>query len=309
MIKTPYGNFDGDSWEGFCQQCLKLKYEQDGYQEMPAWQGDLGIEGYTRSGIMFQCYCPDEDYNPDLLYEKQRDKITSDLKKLHTYQTQLASYLGSVKVVKWIFLTPEYKNKELVRHCVEKAVEYKGLEISFLDASFDVLVQDVEFFSGQIPTVLNFRPQKINIDPQEERTREEIADWSTTNISIVQTAISKHTQQVPFGVARHAFKVNQLTQQTISNFLNGDIVLRKWKDTFQDQYEKFTRVVYHFEQRVMAKCATYDGSDNNAFYEQIESELRGKLRESFSFLDEVMIDRLTNQVMADWILRCPMSFE
>src|SRR5690606_24929220 len=113
-----YGNFDGDSWEGFCQQCLKLKYEHDGYQEMPAWQGDLGIEGFTRSGILFQCYCPDEDYNPDLLYEKQRDKITTDLKKLITYETQLVSYLGAAKVVKWIFLTPEYKNKELVRHCV-----------------------------------------------------------------------------------------------------------------------------------------------------------------------------------------------
>jgi len=99
MIKTLYGNFDGDSWEGFCQQCLKLKYETDGYQEMPAWQGDLGIEGFTRSGIMFQCYCPDEDYDPDLLYEKQRDKITADLKKLLTYQTQMAwTAWGNVKV-------------------------------------------------------------------------------------------------------------------------------------------------------------------------------------------------------------------
>jgi len=39
MIKTIYGSFDGNSWEVFCQVCLKLKYESEGYQELPAWQG------------------------------------------------------------------------------------------------------------------------------------------------------------------------------------------------------------------------------------------------------------------------------
>ncbi len=309
MIKTVYGIFDGDSWEDFCQQCLKLKHEADGYQEMPAWQGDLGIEGYTRTGVLFQCYCPDEDYNPDLLYEKQRDKITADLKKLKTYETQLASFLGEIKVVKWIFITPDYKNKDLVSHCKEKAIEYQASGIGFLDTSFDVLVHDIEFFSGQIPTVLNFRQQKINIDPLEEPTSEEIADWRTKNIPIVDTALTKHAQQVPTGVTRRDSRINQLTQRTISDFLNGYIVLRTWKGTFQDQYEKFTRVVTLFEERVKAKCATHDGTNNSAFYEEIEDELRSKLKESFDFLDDVMIERLTNQVMADWILRCPISFE
>ena len=82
MLVTAHGTFDGDSWEKFCQVCFKLKYEVDGYQEIPAWQGDFGIEGFTRTGTLFQCYCPDEDYSGDELYEKQRDKITEDLNKL-----------------------------------------------------------------------------------------------------------------------------------------------------------------------------------------------------------------------------------
>lgn len=74
MYKTDYGTFNENSWEDFCQQCFKLKYEKDGYQEMPAWQGDLGIEGFTRSGLLFQCYCPDAEYNPDKLYKEQWKK-------------------------------------------------------------------------------------------------------------------------------------------------------------------------------------------------------------------------------------------
>lgn len=49
MIQAKYGNFDGNSWEEFCQICLKIKFESEGYQELPAWQGDMGIEGFTRS--------------------------------------------------------------------------------------------------------------------------------------------------------------------------------------------------------------------------------------------------------------------
>lgn len=82
MIKCKFGDFDGDSWEAFCQQCLILKFKNEGYQELYASNGDLGIEGFTRTGIVFQCYCPDDDYDPQTLYEKQRNKITQDLNKL-----------------------------------------------------------------------------------------------------------------------------------------------------------------------------------------------------------------------------------
>lgn len=92
MLKTKYGNFDGNIWEEFSQACLTLKYEKEKYQGLPAWQGDMGIEGYTRTGIVFQCYCPDEEYDPAILYEKQRDKVTTDLKKLKSREKDLKAY-------------------------------------------------------------------------------------------------------------------------------------------------------------------------------------------------------------------------
>lgn len=35
MFKTKIGKFDGNSWEVFCQQRFRLKYEVEGYQLMP----------------------------------------------------------------------------------------------------------------------------------------------------------------------------------------------------------------------------------------------------------------------------------
>ena len=308
MYKTPYGNFNGDSWEDFCQLCFKLKYESDGYQEMPAWQGDLGIEDFTRSGILFQCYCPDTEYNPDKLYVVQRDKITTDLGKLITYEKELKAYLKNIKVTKWIFVTPEYKKKDLVKHCQEKAEEYRKITSTILDLKFDVLVHDIEFYSEQIPIFLNFREKKLDIDPKEKKSESDIADWKSKSISLVDNAIKKHKQRIPETAKNIDEKVNSLTQKSVSDFLNGDDMIRKWAEKYQDQYEKFQKVVDQFEKRVEEKCAVADGN-SNILYNEIETELRDKIKASFNFLDETMIDRLTSRVMADWILRCPISFE
>lgn len=309
MYKTAHGVYNGNTWEDFCQQCFKLKYDTDGYQEMPAtFKGDLGIEGYTRTGILFQCYCPDMEYNPAKLYEEQRDKVTKDLNKLIANQNELKPYFGEIKICKWIFVTPGYSNKELVSHCKEKGEELRKLKLPLLANDFDVLVHDIEFFSAEIPIVLNFRQDKIDIDAPQKTTAKEIADWKTKQISLVDNAVRKHGQRVPSTAAKIDEKINKLTQKSVSDFLNGDAMIRKWAEKYQDQYEKFQKVISQFEESVETKCAVFRG-DNNTLYNEIESELRIKIQASFSWLDETMIDRLTNRVMADWILRCPISFE
>jgi hypothetical protein len=309
MYKTKYGVFNGNSWEDFCQQCFKRKYEVDGYQEMPAtFKGDLGIEGCTRTGILFQCYCPDMEYNPAKLFEAQRNKITKDLNKLIHNQQALKAYLGDKKVCKWIFVTPEYSNKELVRHCREKAEELRKMELPLLEPDFDVLVHDIEFFSKEIPIILNFRQEKLDIDAPEKKSPKEIADWKSKEISLVDNAIKKHKQRVPDSMKNIDEKVNMLTEKSVRDFLNGDAMIRKWAEKYQEQYEKFQKVIALFEEKVKEKCAVNEGSSNQ-LYNEIEIELKNKLKEAFSYLDDIMIDRLTNRVMADWILRCPLSFE
>jgi len=117
MIKTEYGKFDGDKWEKLCQICFHLNYKNEGYQEVKATPGDFGIEGFTKQGKVFQCYCPDEQYSTNELYIKHRDKITKDLKKLQRYEKQLKKYLGNVKIKIWYFVTPLYgKNKIIERN-------------------------------------------------------------------------------------------------------------------------------------------------------------------------------------------------
>lgn len=308
MYKTEHGNFDGNSWESFCQVCFKIKYEVDGYQEMPAWQGDLGIEGFTRNGILFQCYCPNEEYNPDKLYDEQRDKITTDLKKLVTNEIELKKYLKSIKIKQWIFVTPGYKKKDIVKHCQDKAEEYRNMNLSILDDDFDVLIYDIDFFATEIPLVLNYRDRKIEINPTTEKTDGEIADWKTKQISLVDNALRKHGQRIDINVSNRDNKINTLTQNSIEHFLNGNIAVKIMQEKFPNDYEKFIRVVSLFEKKLTEICIV-NTDDNNTFYKQIENDLKSKLKEAFSYIDQTTIDRLTEQVLADWILRCPINFD
>lgn len=308
MYKTEHGDFTGTTWEEFCQICFKRKYEAHGYQEMPAWQGDLGIEGFTRSGILFQCYCPDEEYAPDDLYIKQRDKITTDLKKLVSYENELKNYLKAIKVKQWIFVTPGYKKKDIVKHCQDKAEEYRKLNLSILDTNFDVLIYDIDFFATEIPLVLDYRKQKIEINPLTQKSDNEIADWKSTEISLVENAIRKHGQRITTDAVNRDNKINALTQNSIQNFLNGNITIKIMQDKFPKDYEKFVRVVGLFEKKVDEYCIVNTG-DNNLLYKEIEIELKVKLKEAFGYIDQITIDRLAEQVLADWILRCPINFE
>lgn len=73
---------NGNAWEKLCDSCYRSRYQENGYQELPAAVGgDGGIEGYTMNGIVYQCYCPEREYSDDELYNHMRDKMTRDIKK------------------------------------------------------------------------------------------------------------------------------------------------------------------------------------------------------------------------------------
>lgn len=305
MIQAKYGNFDGNTWEEFCQICLKIKFESEGYQELPAWQGDMGIEGFTRSGKAFQCYCPDGDYNPTTLYEKQRDKITKDLNKLEVYKTELKEYLKDIEIKQWIFLSPIIKNKELVKHCQNKAYEYRVKQLDILSKQFDVLVYDEDYFAQYASVALMSNNQKIEINVNENNSN---VDWKNANITLVDHAVAKHRKRILSSAQDIEGKINRLTENTIGDFLSEQLILKEFKSLNPNDYEMFIRIVGDCEKTVEEMCMTNDGN-NNQLYERIKNELSKRLKEYFPHLGSLTLEKLTKGVIADWILRCPINFE
>lgn len=192
MIRTEIGDFDGDSWEELCQICFQLKYENEGYQEITAHSnGDLGIEGYTRTGKVFQCYCPDAEYNANNLYEKQRDKINKDLNKLIKNKEELKKYLGNSKIKKWYFITPYYLKKDIVKYCVLKAEQMRKLKLDILDPEFDVLINGYNFIARELPEAMKIRNIKINVNLEKDISKEDIKKFKESKTTGINNLLKK----------------------------------------------------------------------------------------------------------------------
>jgi len=103
-------------------------------------------------------------------------------------------------------------------------------------------------------------------------------------------------------------KVDDLTEKSISHFLDGNSMLKKWSVDYSEDYEKFIKIISQVEEQVIEACM-FSHDDKNALYQRFADLLNDKIKNNFPFLEETMAQNLCNQVMADWILRCPIDFE
>lgn len=308
MIYTDYGPFNGEKWEKFCQRCLKVRYRDDGYQSIPAtYGGDLGIEGYTRTGQVFQCYCPEEDYESDKLYKHNRDKITRDLKKLITYEDQLKKLFNGMKIKEWIFLTPKYRNKKILNHCVKKTKEFRKKDKKHIHQEFDVLIHDIDYFTQEAPIVLNLNDEKINIKVEDvleeeiERLRSESNKVNNLSRKIKATFPKTHTEIV-------MQRISKMVNKRIIEYLKGEKILNKLENSFQNLYEKFLRIVDSYESEVEDRCF-YPAENNKELFDEIKGDLETLLKNEFDdTLGYSVIQDLKRQIIADWLMRCPIDF-
>ncbi|MBW1794859.1 MAG: hypothetical protein JRJ38_10580 [Deltaproteobacteria bacterium] len=307
MYQTDHGLFDGDSWERLCQVCFRLKYSEEGYQPIEASPGDFGIEGFTRTGRAFQCYCPEYNYAADELYKKLRKKVTTDLRKLITYEKELKKYLGKVKIKEWILVTPHSRKKDLVRHCNSKAEEYRKKALSHLHKDFDVMFMDIDFFAKELPIALGQVDIQVQLTCTIQPSAADVANWGSTQSSLESNAQRKHRARFNPEPGDIEERVGKLTTKTIFNYLEGNEKLRSWEELYQDRYERFQKVTSHFERRVEEKCLI-PVSNNDKLLNEIRQELTNRLKTEFPELDILTIEDLSEHAISKWILECPIDF-
>jgi hypothetical protein len=310
VLKTRYGTYDGNSWEEHCQILLKLKYEEAGYQEVVAHTGgDLGIEGYTRDGIVFQCYCPNEEYPPKKLYEEQRDKVTGDLNKLRKFKKELKKFLGTTKIKQWIFLTPLITNKDLISHCKEKANDCRNWTdmTDLLDENFDVLAKDEDYFVKEILIAKQILGNKLDfhIDITEEQ---EIINWKESESETLQILFKKVSPLFE-ALPNQEQRTNKFIDLIINDYIMGRKLIYSLEEKFPLLYEKHFKIKNSVES-IIQRQILYTALSPNQFMEKTMNDFKNAL-ESEEFTKVVSYstsDDLCKEAIADWLIRCPLDF-
>lgn len=298
-------NIRGNDWEDLCEACLQEKYKDEIFVPVTArTQGDWGMDGFTKTGIIIQCYNPDEEFLPPKEhYDKLRDKINTDLQKVEKNKADIKILMEGKKVKSWILLTYQILNKDIHKYAAKKAKEYREKKLDILDKDFKVVVEPFSFIKNYVQSS-NFNKKlsySNSISEYNEKLEQELNSEYLNNLDRKLKAL--------FGTKESL--IISLKQTNILKYSIGMEICEKFQKDFPKKYEKFLEVIKTFELNLEEEVLIMSGdkSDKKIFSE-IREKLDKKLKEVFSNeLDCVFLDKLKDYYISFWLLRCPLNFE
>lgn len=291
----------GEDWEDYCLLLFRRFYGADQVQEVPARHGgDLGIEAFTFSGRAFQCYAAQEPLSTAERYEKQRDKLTTDLTKLETRQVELVKLLGQVKIKTYIFMVPLHDSYKIVQHATAKSIEFRQKNLAHLDTEFEIVVLTDDAYATQRSEIQESPVTLVDI---EDSMPEEVNSWTQGNQQLVTNMRSK-LAKLPFPQA--SFQENYL-DQLVTQFLDGSNALAKLRDKYPDQWQFTERCMRRKEQRLLLDYPPTTATQIGVV-KQIADDLICALENAAPALDRELAETISWSSIADWLMRCPLDF-
>ncbi|MDP0493859.1 MAG: hypothetical protein Q7K48_06145 [Fusobacterium sp. JB021] len=294
---------DGNKWEKLCIDCLQEKFREETFAPIPArTEGDFGLDGFTKTGILFQCYNPNEIIlNPKNLYENQRDKITKDLNKLIKYQKEIEKLLSGVKVKKWIFLTQEISNKELQMHASKKQLEFRKMNINLLRDDFQVVAQDVTYINKYISSsnshewIFESDVKEYNISLEKNLKSEWIKNLDR-KLNLLYPGVSEK-------------RIKKVKENHIVKYFMGESILKKIEKTLPEQHRLFLKIVNKIELNLEEEILLNHG-ENKEIYKTIKSKLKDDLKNNLSEkFYELVFENMSDYLISLWLLTCPLDFD
>jgi hypothetical protein len=294
-------HYSGDDWEQYCLLLARRHYGADQVQEVPARHGgDLGIEAFTFCGRAFQCYAPVEPLSTAERYEKQRDKLSTDLRKLDTKQKELHKLLGDVKIHNYIFLVPIFDSAQLVQHASTKSDEIRGKGLPFIADGFKVTVATDAIYAAERSEVLERPTSLVDVVPTPP---DEVDDWMEGNSQLAKVALKKLAKLRLSPTAQKTY-----LEQLVNQFLDSENALTRLREKYPDQWEAATGARVRKERKLVLEYPP--GSTNSAAdVTTIVRSLKEELARQAPALDDAFVDAMSWGSIADWLMRCPLDFE
>lgn len=304
-------DMNGDKWEDLCNKMYKIRYKHDGYQVVPArYKGDCGIEGFTTTGIVTQCYYPDANYSPDELNKKLRDKVTRDINKLQIYEADLYK-LGIKEIVEWHLITPKYIDKRIIEHLNTKKTELlekkeKG-ELTIISDDIKLYIKDQDDFLPELQ-MLTFGLNEYKI------TMPEITNIDYSKCDSEKLGNIKRKLRNLLESQKEEIDDNELTKLVniyVTFYLKGLQVINMLENDLPHIYEKLIQLENSYRDDVEIKClVNQDKSMNNQIFQNTLKEFQEKLKlELGNIVTDSFIGQIKQELIGKWLADCPLDFK
>lgn len=307
-------NLNGDTWEMWCDSCYRDRYQNEHFIKVPAdHKGDAGIEGFTLSGIVYQCYCPDKDYTTNELYEHLRNKVTTDIGKLiDPKNVPRLKKLGIPQIKEWHFVIPEYPDKRIVEHLEEKrqevlaAVNSNPTLYSYIDPNIRLIPKVAEDFKVEFVRLI--RNPLVDLQLNAAVKQVEPIDWTTCpadkidNIKRKLLAIMKTSDDDE----DYQFMVRYWAEA----YLQGIEIMNKLHESCGSIYEDLFSLEQQHKKDVAAKSRMNpDRSLNHTLFEEVLKQFESSIRNQFKCFSEDTVLELKRDLVSGWLADCSLQFK
>jgi hypothetical protein len=297
-------DWDGDAWEEYCLNLLRMRYKAPGqFEHVPsADQGDLGIEGFSHDGCVYQCYAPQGPLPIKDRYEKQRDKLTEDVSKLETHQTELVAILGGIAIRVYVFMTPIHDSRRLNQHAKAKAAEIRAKGLPHCAPEFDVVIHTEANYAVERNELIALGLQK----------------WKLAAVPVPHEAVQSYVASNPDLIATIDGKLARLPDMTADDRmrLRSRLLVRKLTaDNKLDEIRGHHAAAWEYVQELRAgkeaaleiECSLSSANPRDLLNDTANA-YRDILKSSLVFLNDVDASDLAWGTTTDWLAECPLDF-
>ncbi|EIP98813.1 hypothetical protein OpiT1DRAFT_03282 [Opitutaceae bacterium TAV1] len=296
-----FTNWDGDDWQKHITTLLNLRYGAR-YTAIPDKdQGDWGLEGFSHDGVAYQCYAAQEPLSTADLTEKQRDKITRDIKKFCDNSQDLARILGQLRIEVWGLVVPRCNSKHLLVHAETKAAEVRNRNLGIVAPAFRISVMTDEAFQAERAKLACDVAQKLPVNVRDIPDLE-VDNWSTQNTSLNSVLTSKLRK-----LNCSTEVQNSLKTQLIRHFLEGQNLLQFFHDNYPEVYEQLQSCKSNRE-RIVKTNSLLNNSSAPIQVKGLFEEYQCRILEDVKAVNASNADILAYEAIADWLIRCPLDF-
>jgi len=263
--------------------------------------GDYGIEGYTKCGKAYQCYCPAASTMRQWR-EGITNKINTDIKKLKSNMEYFQKIFDNGFLKSWHLVLPVYRSSNLAPHCKKKSNEVKKWGLPFIDEEFHITIETDDTYASAKRELLNGNFFSLNfnhIPPAEEEI-----DASIEGEGAFFEALRTKTQKL--GSGERGVSSESWFRQYIRYHIHGQRYLDTLKDGWPDTYAEIINAKAQREMYLIEEMAR--SADPLSLISRVQELYQSDIKSILYNANKQIIEALTREAVADWLIRCNLDF-
>jgi hypothetical protein len=301
---TAREQWGGGEWEEHCCRLLGIRYGENIQRVPDRVRGDGGLEAYRLDcGTVYQCFAPKDPFNVQAQTAAQKRKIQDDIRTLVSKPQETVAILGEGYLVnRWVLLTPEYDDKELIKYARLKSRSTRSpIRPVWCAEDFEIVVSsDMYLFSAEMARLGDSTHViRLNVPPITE---------DDAYASVEDGVAARLTEKLRKSPALRAddAELRGYRSETLLDYVHGQKQLAILEDKYTAAYAAVSRRALSTHRRLTKRLA--GGTGGLADLTTLAHELSAQFATDVPELASIACEELAHYYIAAWWVSCTLRF-